>query len=237
MIPILMYHKVGEPVRSRGDRFLNVSARSFERQIRMLRRFGYRGVTFAQAAEGLWQGRPLPRKAICITFDDGYENVAEHAAPILAAAGWPGTVFVPTAYVGGANTWDEANGKPVLPIMGWDRLRALAGAGWEIAGHTRAHPALDSLDDGSALAELGNGKSDIESHLGVQVRTFCYPFGRIGPRTPELVRQVGFLAACTTRSGLARADSDPALLPRVKIAYRDGVPGLFYRLVIRSRLA
>ncbi|MGE5180505.1 MAG: polysaccharide deacetylase family protein, partial [Acidobacteriota bacterium] len=120
-------------------------------------------------------------------------------------------MFVPTAYVGSSNTWDSATGKPILPIMEWPRLRALADSGWEMAGHTRTHPHLESLDDAVALAEISGGRADLESGVGAPVQTFCYPFGTYGPNTPALVRNAGFLAACTTKSGLARAGMDPFL--------------------------
>jgi peptidoglycan/xylan/chitin deacetylase (PgdA/CDA1 family) len=231
-----MYHKVGAPVAAKADTFLNVSARSFARQMRLLQRLGYSGVTFAEGAAWLRGERPGIGKPVCVTFDDGYTNIGEVAAPVLKALGWPATVFVPTAYVGGANTWDEANGYPVLPIMDWARLRALQAEGWEMAGHTRTHPRLGDADDVAALADIRDGLWDLESNLGVPPRTFCYPFGSLNSRTPALAREAGLLAACTTKSGLAHAATDPFLLPRVKIAYRDDVWGFFYRLVIRPRL-
>src|SRR3989442_15355512 len=83
-IPILMYHRIGVPVASKADTFLNVSTRSFGRQMRLLNRMGYEGITFAEAVEGLFHGKPLPRRPGCVTFDDGFVNVAENAAPFLA---------------------------------------------------------------------------------------------------------------------------------------------------------
>jgi len=235
-IPVIMHHKVGEPVRTKADRFLNVSERDFARQVRALERLGYRGITLAQAVEGLFAASPLPRKPVCITFDDGYACVAQHAAPVLAALGWPATVFVPTAHAGRENAWDRDTGKPLLPLLDWKRLRELAEAGWEIAGHTRTHPHLDRLDDPRALEEIAGGRADIAAHLGVAPSTFCYPFGGLNERTPRLVRQAGFAGACTTRSGLASSACDPFLLPRIKVAHRDRLLGFLYRLWIRPRL-
>ena len=235
-IPILMYHKVGASVDSKAGTFLNVSARSLERQMRLLAHLGYRGITFREAAAALFEGASLPRKPVCVTFDDGYECVADSALPVLKRFRWPATVFVPTAYVGQSNTWDEAFGNPILPIMHWAGLRSLADEGWEISGHTRTHPKLAELLDSEAEREMADGKRDLEERLGSTVSTFCYPFGSVGATTPALCRKVGFRAACTTRSGLASAESDPLLLPRVKIAYRDDVWGLLYRLLIRPRL-
>src|SRR5207248_2778828 len=139
-IPILMYHKVGAPVASKADRFLNVSTSDFERQMAALQRLGYTGITFTKAARGLSGNSTLPRKPVCITFDDGYCCVDDRAAPILREAGWPATVFVPTAFAGRANDWEEETDHPILPIMDWPALRTLEESGWEMAGHTRTHP-------------------------------------------------------------------------------------------------
>jgi peptidoglycan/xylan/chitin deacetylase (PgdA/CDA1 family) len=236
LLPILMYHKVGAPVAAKADTFLNVSERSFKRQMRLLKRLGYTGVTFAEGLEWLRGERRGIRKPVCVTFDDGYANVADFAAPTLKEFDWPATVFVPTAYVGGENTWDEANGYPLLPIMDWGRLRELQSAGWEMAGHTRTHPRLGETDDAAALTDIRSGMQDLESNLEARPRTFCYPFGSMNDRTPVLAREAGFAGACTTKSGLASSATDPYLLPRVKIAYRDDVWGFFYRLAIRPHL-
>ena len=49
----------------------------------------------------------LPARAVCITFDDGYANNIEVAAPVLAARGLPATVFVSTGFVGGGRMWND----------------------------------------------------------------------------------------------------------------------------------
>ena len=235
-IPVLMYHKVGADVNSKEDTFLNVSTSNFQKQLKALKFLGYTGITFADAVLGLEGKLKLPRKPVCITFDDGYVNVLENAAPALKQLRWPATVFIPTDYVGDVNRWDFANGKPTLPIMNWDQLRALQAEGWEIAGHTVTHPHLEQLNDNEAREEMLGGKLAIENELGNQERTFCYPYGGHNSRTAQLCKEVGFIAACTTKSGLASGSTDRFLLPRVKIAYRDGLPGFLYRLVLRPLL-
>ncbi len=234
--PILMYHKVGASVDRPEETFLNVSAETFERQMRALARMRYRALTFAQVVEALRDGQPLPRRSFAITFDDGYQCVGDVAAPILERYGFPATVFVVSGAAGGANIWDGLTGRPVLPLMPWDRLRELTQAGWEMAGHTCTHPHLNELEDAEALREIVEGKAATEAQLGIRLQTFCYPFGHFNAKTPDLVRAAGFAGACTTRSGLAKRDTDPFLLPRVKIAYRDGVAGMLYRLMVRPRL-
>ncbi len=235
-IPVLMYHKVGQPVASRDDRFLNVSERDFSRQMRALANLGYRARSFAEVVDSHLSRRPLPARTFAVTFDDGYACVGRFAAPTLAAHKFPATVFVVPMGVGGENAWDEATGKQRLPLMGWEELLQLRAGGWEIAGHTRSHPHLDALDDGMAYEDIHAGKEETESRIGAKLTTFCYPFGHFNARTPGIVRSAGFLGACTTRSGVVRPELDPYLLPRVKVAYSDGVLGLFYRLLVRPNL-
>ena len=235
-IPVLMYHKVGQPVATAEDRFLNVAESDFARQMRVLDRLGYKARSFAEVVDAHVSRKTLPKRSFAVTFDDGYACVGQFAAPILAAHAFPATVFVVPSGVGKENSWDEATGRQRLPLMDWDSLLALQRAGWEIAGHTRSHPHLDALEDAEAYEEIHTGKAETENRSGMQLTTFCYPFGHFNARTPEIVRSAGFAGACTTRSGVICPEMDAFLLPRVKVAYSDGVAGLFYRLLVRPYL-
>ena len=235
-VPLLMYHHVRATVDGRAQTYLSVSSETFARQMRLLARMGYRGVTFAEAALALSEGRRAGSRLVCITFDDGYVSVAENAAPVLHKLAWPATVFVPTRWVGQRNEWDASTGKPVQPIMAWDALAELAARGWEVAAHSRTHPHLETLSADDAWEEIAGCRRDLESQLGASPQTFCYPYGTYSPAVVEMVRKAGYTAACTTQSGLARSGMDAMLYPRVKVAHRDGILGLLYRLWIRPHL-
>jgi peptidoglycan/xylan/chitin deacetylase (PgdA/CDA1 family) len=236
-IPVLMYHKVGALLPDGSpDRFISVSPANFEKHISVLQRLGYQGITFRDAAEQLISGNVRAQKQFAVTFDDGYCCVAEHAAPILERARVPATVFVVSDAAGLENSWDHANNKPVIPLMDWEQLKRLHAAGWELAGHTKTHPHLERLSDELALADIVAGKQNAEQITGVPQYTFCYPYGGYGATTARLVQRAGYIAACTTKSGIASVSQDPFLLPRVKISYSDGAAGLLYRLLIRPKL-
>jgi len=49
----------------------------------------------------------LPRRAVAVTFDDGYADNLDVAAPILKSAGVPATFFVATGYLGGGRMWND----------------------------------------------------------------------------------------------------------------------------------
>lgn len=235
-VPILMYHKVGEPVLTKRDTFLNVSAQNFSKQMYLLKRLGYTARTFGEVLEAWTYQKPLPPRTFVITFDDGYVNVGRYAAPILQELGFTATVFAVSQAVGKTNDWDEGTNNVVIPLMEWARLHELQRLGWEIAGHTAHHPHLDVLSDAEAFEEIVRGKAELEAELQAQVKTFCYPFGHLNPRTPELVKRAGFLGACTTQRGTAKQADNPFLLSRVKVAYRDNTLAFLYRLVLAPHL-
>src|SRR5829696_6010568 len=97
---ILLYHRVADEPE---DPFrLAVSADNFHAHLGYLQR----GAAVVPLSE-------MPRKGvanrIAITFDDGYRDNAEIAAPALAAAGLPVTWFITVGRLGGHPFW-------------WDRL-------------------------------------------------------------------------------------------------------------------
>lgn len=234
-VPILMYHKVGFNGSLPGDRRLNVPTRRFRLHIRMLSALGYTGITLSDCVDG-WHGRrELPRKAVCITFDDGFRCVLCEAAPILRERHWPATVFVPSGYVGGTAAWPGIEGWSPEAVMDVRDLRSLHRDGWEIAGHTRTHANLAELDDEAALEEIAIGAQELSGATGARVRAFAYPYGKLNQRTPELVKKAGLECAVTVRSGIPHAGSDPFRLPRVKVASRDGRILFLYRLLLRGR--
>lgn len=231
-----MYHAVGLPVATKTDTFLNIPAASFRRQMHALASLGFRARSFADIVDAWRSGLTLPRRTFAVTFDDAYCCVQSTAAPILTEFGMIATTFAVSTWIGASSTTGIESGRLNAEVMDAAGLQALMAQGWEVGGHTATHPHLDDLHDKDALNEIVAGKLEIEERLGTVLRTFCYPFGHINAVTPCLVRDAGFLGACTVRSGVASPTQDMYRLPRVKIGYRDGVTGLLYRLLVRPML-
>jgi peptidoglycan/xylan/chitin deacetylase (PgdA/CDA1 family) len=85
-------------------------ARAFERQIGLLRRWT-NVVPLRSALADLRARRPLPPRAVALTFDDGYLDNVTVASPLLRAAGMPATFFLVTGFLSGdAQAWWEEVG-------------------------------------------------------------------------------------------------------------------------------
>lgn len=98
------------------------------------------------------------------------------------------------------------------------QVRNLRAAGMELGAHTRSHPILASLTREEAIAEIQQGKLDLEKVVGEPIRVFAYPNGKVGrdygERDVEIVRELGFEGAVSTEWGVAESKSDLFQLPR-----------------------
>jgi peptidoglycan/xylan/chitin deacetylase (PgdA/CDA1 family) len=97
--------------------------RGFAHQLRRLKQLGT-VVPLAEGLEALAAGRRLPPRAVAITFDDGYRDNLDVAAPMLDDLGLPATFFlVPGLLSGDVRPWWEvlawgfAQAKP--PVVNW----------------------------------------------------------------------------------------------------------------------
>ena len=95
----------------------------------------------------------------------------------------------------------------------------------EIGAHTLTHATLASLSVDAQRREIEGAKALIERVIGRRVASFAYPFGKKGDFTHEttaLVREAGYLRACTATAGTVGSDGDPYLLPRLGVPDGDG---------------
>lgn len=103
---VVMYHRViTDPGEDPFQLGMCVTADRFREQIEFYRNF-FEPIGLSEAVRRRQEGRPMPRRAVSITFDDGYADNLGTAWPILREYGMPATVFVTTGKrVGGPGLW------------------------------------------------------------------------------------------------------------------------------------
>jgi peptidoglycan/xylan/chitin deacetylase (PgdA/CDA1 family) len=218
---VLCYHAVSRDWPST----LAVTPEQLDEQLAGLVRRGYRGATFSE----LVRGRDGANR-LAVTFDDGCRSVVERALPILDALGLPGTIFVPTDFVGssepmrwpGIDRWTGTPYEDELRCVTWEQLRGLRDQGWEIGSHTRSHPHLTDLGDAALRGELVESRERCASELGAPCVALAYPYGDQDERIRAAAGEAGYEAACTMRPG----PPDPLGWPRVGVFPKD-VPWRF----------
>lgn len=93
---ILLYHRVTDL--SQDPNNLAVSPENFETHLRYLHNTSTI-MSLNELGETL-KGGKLPRRAVAITFDDGYIDTFAQALPILRSFNIPATIFIPSGQVG-----------------------------------------------------------------------------------------------------------------------------------------
>ncbi|CAN5575900.1 polysaccharide deacetylase family protein [soil metagenome] len=117
-LAILTYHRVDDPA-ARPDlmpSLVSATSAAFAEQMAMLVRH-YQPVSLADVLDALDTPARIPPRAVLVTFDDAYRDLASNAWPVMRSLGIPATVFVPTAFAA----------DPAVPFW-WDRLWAATRA-------------------------------------------------------------------------------------------------------------
>lgn len=275
-LSILIFHRVLE---SPDPLFPDLpDAYEFERMMIWVKSW-FNVLPLTEAAARL-ERRSLPARALVVTFDDGYADNADIAAPILQRLGLTATVFVCPGFLDGGRMWNDdvieairvsrrdaldlsCIGLGTLPLgsisqrrraiyrvlesikhrpyderarcvdmvvdaaggrggpdlmMTSAQVKLLRAAGMGVGGHTVNHPILTRLTPESALAEIAEGKEQLEAIIGERIDAFAYPNGLPGrdyaAEHVKMVRSVGFSCAVSTAWGVAQAGADVLQLPR-----------------------
>jgi peptidoglycan/xylan/chitin deacetylase (PgdA/CDA1 family) len=157
---VLVYHSVGE--RGLDPWHLTIDLEIFAGQMETLAR-DWSPLSLAELVEGLGRRR-LPERAVAVTFDDGYADNLEVAAPILLEHGIPATLFVTTDVIdsGALPWWDELASLLLEPAELPPMLTLSSGGGpWEI-------PPLAPGERGSAA----NASRPWEAEPGTRLHAF-----------------------------------------------------------------
>jgi peptidoglycan/xylan/chitin deacetylase (PgdA/CDA1 family) len=217
-LPILMYHRINvtTPATPAASRGLTVDPADFERQMRWLKRHGYRTVTQREVFDALFRRRSLGQRPILITFDDGYRDVFFRASPVLHRLGFTATAYVVSGRI--------SSGDP--SFLTWGMLRGLEKRGIEIGSHTVRHRDLTGISTRDAFSELLASRLALERRLGHAVQWLAYPFGRYDGRVEQLARRAGYVLATTTQPGVRQSARAPLALRRLRVLDSTGVTGL-----------
>jgi peptidoglycan/xylan/chitin deacetylase (PgdA/CDA1 family) len=228
-IPILMYHEISFDVPTSFRKYV-VGPRAFTTQMRWLRAAGYTPISLAAFLAGRTDPSGLPRRAVIITFDDGFRHCMQYAPEILERLGFRATFFFVAGMIGDTSRWLVDDRGVELPLADWARVRELHAAGFECGAHSLTHPRLASLSDDDCRHELESSRDILQNALGCRVVHLAYPYGSYSGRVRELAADAGYESACTVDVGLATPSDDPLALRRVPVSGDDALPDFIWRL-------
>ncbi len=135
------------------------------------------------------------RGLVTITFDDGWEENAETALPIMREFGFQSNQFYATTYIEHPCVSDPK-----------ERILRFIHDGHEIGSHSVTHPDLVSLTSQQVTEELADSKAFLEDTFGVHIRYFASPYGSYDTEVNEAIMK-HYSAHRTVDSGYNSKDN------------------------------
>jgi peptidoglycan/xylan/chitin deacetylase (PgdA/CDA1 family) len=241
-LSILIYHRiVAEPDPLVPDQ---VCAGEFDWQLAALDRW-FTVLPLREAATRLRSGT-LPRRAACVTFDDGYADNVTVALPILRRRGMPATFFLATGFIDGGRMWNDSVIETLRRIAGNVLDASCAGLGnLDISTPLLRRAAIEQLlgvlkylpleerqrrVEQLATATSQSLPSDLMMSTG-QVRQLCAAGMEVGAHTvthPILAELDAERAGSEIRDSKRRLEAITGK-PVTLFAYPNGKPGRDYR--------
>lgn len=216
-VPILCYHRFSGSVASSVGGMAGkmvVSSTNFAQQLDWLARNDYHVIRLSQLLGFLEGRKPLPKRSVVITIDDGYESVHRHALPALRKHGFPATVFVYTDFIGAGDA------------LSWAQLQELDASGLiDVEAHSKSHRNLieraagetDAAYRQAIEAETRVPREQIERRLGHKVRAFAYPYGDANEAVLEALGRQPYTLGVTVNPGGNPFYAQPLMLRRTMI--------------------
>ncbi|MEY9930239.1 peptidoglycan/xylan/chitin deacetylase (PgdA/CDA1 family) [Catenulispora sp. GP43] len=211
-LAVLLYHTISDDPPSWVAPFA-VGTRTFLGQLDAVVDSGRPIVTASQVVASRRGGPALPPDAVALTFDDGFRDFAETAAPALAARSLPAALFVTTGAL-------HPHHRSVLgdaPMLSMDEVVALDRAGVEICSHAHMHEQLDTLPPQRITQELLIPKWILEEALGHVVPLYAYPYGYSSLEVRNRTRHAGYLGSFAVRNAFSPDDDDPYRIARLMV--------------------
>ena len=124
-----------------SDNPREVSVDQFRQHLAALRRAGYNPITLQDVHSFYVEGKPLPRRAVLMTFDHARKSSYFDARAPLASAGWPAVMFL----------WTQPIEDRDPAALRWPYIRAMIGSGaWEVGAQShRGFSLINGNSDGT----------------------------------------------------------------------------------------
>ena len=232
-LTILMYHRVDAiPTATRHPKNFVTPAR-FTDQIEALLSWGYEPITFTDwLAYRTHKAQQLPKRPFIVTFDDGYNDFATNAWPVLRRLGVPATVFLVASKTGMTNDWDHD--EPRTGLLDAVTIRNLEGEGVSFGGHGYSHLPLANISPNEAREEIAHCHAALVGLLSRPPEVFAYPYSNQNAKVRQLTREAGFHCAVRGKGRLNYRGTDPFGLRRILM--HEGITAAqLRRMLLRLR--
>jgi peptidoglycan/xylan/chitin deacetylase (PgdA/CDA1 family) len=157
---------------------------------------------------------------VTTSWDDG-DRCDLRLAEMLSAHGMAGTFYIPIEPFHAGRE------------LSTEQMRDLATGNFEIGGHSVSHRNLTKLPYEEQLRETLDCRRILEDRLGLPIKSFCYPNGKVNQSVVRCVENAGYQGARTTRMLCSSLQFRRFEMPTTLQAFPLG-PGHYLRNLARG---
>ncbi|MDD5211831.1 MAG: poly-beta-1,6-N-acetyl-D-glucosamine N-deacetylase PgaB [Sulfuricurvum sp.] len=259
---ILSYHEISDKSQTL-DKTYAVTPENFEQQIHWLMDHGYHFINVDDILKYRKNGKPLPNKAVLITFDDGYQSVYANAYPILKKYRIPSVI----ALVG---SWLQAKEKanfngcmtPRCQFLSQKEIKEMVSSGLvEIASHTHSlHKGIQGNPQGNLQPavrtrqwlcdqhayedeksyenrirkDLLENNTFLERYTGQKPRVIVWPYGHYNIEVRKIAERLGMPIGLTLDDGSNTRITPLWGLRRILVEHKMTLPDLEVNMWVRN---
>jgi peptidoglycan/xylan/chitin deacetylase (PgdA/CDA1 family) len=156
----------------------------------------------------------IPNQGLVITFDDGFRDNFEIAAPLLFKLNMPFSVFVITDFV------SQSRKEYVDEVM----LKEFAEHPLvTIGSHSCSHAKLTNCNLTDMKNEISDSKHYLEDLVGKEINTFSYPHGLFNEAVRKEVIKSGYKLGFTSHFDINLANKDKFTLNTTELWNTDNL--------------
>lgn len=245
-IPILSYHRVLPNFPQGSPRTANVDPRQYASQMHYLVQHGYETLSLDRLQHIIAGDQERPRRAVVITFDDGYADNFFTAHMIACEHGVTANYFLPTGiidmphwpYTWGPRTpqeeWHMQQYPELWRPLTWDEVRQMIKGGAFFGCHGYMHKRLSELGPLQLEEEISRSAATYQLNLGERPRHFSIPWGDSTAFTMEalpVLKANGIDLVYTTHPRRLRLPHKECLYPRISIREHDTIASFARKLL------
>lgn len=220
-VPIIMYHSVVDDSSKTGEYV--ITPKMLKEDILYLKNMGYETVLVSDLIDYVSSGKPLPKKVVVLTFDDGCYNFLTEVMPILSDTNSKATLSVVGSF---AKKEEPGNAQsPYYSYLTLEQIKQISECGYvEIASHSYNMHSINSrrgslkMNDESYedyrsrfLSDTLTNKMLLEE-IGVVTDVYTYPYGLVCEESLELVKACRFKASLGVEEKTNYLTSDKSCL-------------------------
>jgi peptidoglycan/xylan/chitin deacetylase (PgdA/CDA1 family) len=137
------------------------------------------------------------RGSLAISFDDGYEHLADHLPELMPRHNLQPLVFIPTDLEGQSNAWDYSHLFRPFKHLNRELIQRLSLHGVIFGSHGASHCDLTRCRGDALTRELSDSRKRLQDWTGQSVDSISYPFGRCNEHVRNAAEESGYLSGFT----------------------------------------